>query len=320
MSNIYISENAFKLTNYKSIVTIGTFDGIHQAHKKIITQLVETAKANNAKSIVFSFKNNPRDFFTKKQSKKISTIPQKIEILENLNVDILILKEFDADFANLTAEKFIKEILIDQLNMETIIIGDDHRLGKDREGSFENLMVLAEKYNFKIIQIESVFVEHIRVSSTNIRREIAEGKIDCVNKLLGYNYFFDGKVISGNKIGRDIGFPTANIEINSEKYLPATGVYAVSGVIDNETINGMANIGYRPTINQSKNITFEVHFFNFDKDIYNKNVKIIFYKKIRNEMKFNSKDELIRQLFIDKKTVTNFFNENSFFKNTINFS
>lgn len=320
MPHIYISEDAFKLTNFKSVVTIGNFDGIHLAHKKIISKLVQTAKANNAKSIVFSFKKNPRDFFTGKNSKIISTIAQKTEILENLNVDILILKEFDADFANLTAEQFVKDILIDQLNMETIIIGDDHRLGKDREGGFENLSKLALKYNFKIIQIDSVFVEHLRVSSTNIRKEITGGKIDCVNKLLGYYYFFDGKVISGNKIGRDIGFPTANIQTDSEKFLPTTGVYAVSGIIDKQTINGMANIGYRPTINQSKNITFEVHFFNFDKDIYNKNVRITFYKKIRNEMKFNSKDELIRQLFIDKETIINFFNENSSFKNTINFS
>jgi len=265
------------------------------AHKEIINKLVHTAKTTDSKSIIFSFSNHPRAFFSNKKFKIINTIEQKIEIIKTLNVDILILKVFDEMFANLSAEQFIKNQLIDKLKMHTLIIGDDHKFGKDREGSIENLNILSKKYNFEIIQINSVFTENARVSSTNVRRAISEGNIKFANKLLGYNYFFDGKVISGNKIGRNIGFPTANIELNSEKLLPSKGVYAVLGIIDKKKYKGMANIGYRPSI------TLEVHFFNFNENIYKKNVRIVFLKRIRNEMKFNSKNELIKQLLLDKK-------------------
>ncbi len=317
---MYTYKNILNLQNSKSVVTVGTFDGIHLAHKQVITKLVDTAKSSNAKSIVFSFSNHPRTFFSKHPIKLINTIAQKIEIISSLYVDILILKEFDKAFSELSAEDFIKNILIDKLNMTTLIIGDDHRFGKGRQGSMDNLQILSKKYNFNIIQINSVIIQNTRVSSTNVRRAITEGKIEFANKLLGYNYFFDGKVIGGNKIGRDIGFPTANIELNSDKLLPATGVYAVSGIIDGQIIDGMANIGYRPTINQSQDITLEIHFLNFNKNIYNKSVRIIFLKRIRNEMRFNSKEELINQLFIDKEIVASFFNQNINIKKTINFS
>lgn len=301
MAKTLLKNDVFEIQNSKSVVTIGTFDGIHLAHKNIIKKLVDTAKTTDSKSIVFSFSNHPRAFFSKKDFKIINTTEQKIEIINSLNVDILILKVFDKMFANLSAEQFIKNQLIDKLKMHTLVIGDDHKFGKDRDGSLKNLKILSKKYNFKIIQINSIFAENTRVSSTNVRKAISEGKIEFANKLLGYNYFFDGKVISGSQIGRNIGFPTANIELNSQKLLPNKGVYTVLGIIDGKKHKGMANIGYRPSINLSKTITLEVHFFNFNKNIYKKNVRIVFLKRIRNEMKFNSKNELIEQLLLDKK-------------------
>ncbi len=305
MKTLKITEN-FKTINKdkKSVITVGTFDGIHLAHKKIISTLVDIAKQKNRQSIVFTFKNHPRSFFSDFMPRLLTTNEQKAEILDKLNVDLLFLQTFDKNFASLSAENFIKDILIDKLNMETLIIGDDHRLGRGREGSYEHLLQLGEKYFFDVIRINSVYIDNQRVSSTNIRKFIIDGELTKANKMLGYNYFFDGIVEKGKKIGSKLGFPTANIRLNPDKLLPAIGVYAVFCIIDGKKFPAMANIGFRPTVAYSKKITLEVHIINFFDDIYGKFLRIEFVEKIRDEMKFDSRNELITQLKKDKQKVS----------------
>jgi riboflavin kinase/FMN adenylyltransferase len=320
MKIIFNSDNDIKLPDINTVVTVGSFDGIHLAHKRIIEKINKLALLNNFKSLIFTFLNHPRSVFSGEDIPFITTLEQKKEILEKLHIDYLFLQYFDKKFAENSAEDFIKNILIAKLKMKILVIGDDHRLGKGREGSYEHLKFLSEKYDFKLYQIDSVVYNGIRVSSTNIRKAIINGDIVLANSLLGYEYFFDGIVVGGSKIGRDLGFPTANISLKKEKLMPKIGVYAVSCRINGNIYYGMANLGYRPTINQAKDITFEVNIFDFDKDIYHQEIRIFFLKKIRDEMKFASKEDLIRQLHKDKKDVLDFISTNNYLKKIINFS
>jgi riboflavin kinase / FMN adenylyltransferase len=295
------------LTNFNiksnAIVTIGTFDGVHIGHKKIIEKLVSQAKKRNCESIVLTFFPHPRMVLQQHDNiKLLNTIGEKSELLEKTGIDNLIIHPFDKEFSELSAEEFVKTILIDKLKIQKIIIGYDHRFGKNRSANIDDLIVFGEKYNFEVEQITVEEINQIAISSTKIRNFLLSGQIVEANSYLGYNYFISGKVVKGKQLGRTIGFPTANIHIEEDyKLLPKKGVYIVKSVINNKTIFGMMNIGNRPTLD-GNTITIEVHFLNFDLDIYNENIVVEILDFIRDENKFDSLDSLKNQIEKDKQT------------------
>lgn len=299
------------LTNFNiksnAIVTIGTFDGVHIGHKKIIEKLVSQAKKRNCESIILTFFPHPRMVLQQHDDiKLLNTINEKSELLEKTGVDNLIIHPFDKEFSELSAEEFVKTILIDKLKIQKIIIGYDHRFGNNRSANIDDLIVFGEKYNFEVEQITVEEINQIAISSTKIRNFLLSGQIVEANSYLGYNYFISGIVIKGKQLGRTIGFPTANIHIEEDyKLLPKKGVYIVKSVINNKTIFGMMNIGNRPTVD-GKTTTIEVHFLNFDSTIYNENIVVEILDFIRDENKFDSLDSLKNQIEKDKQTTLNF--------------
>jgi len=280
-------------------VTIGSFDGVHLGHRKVLNDLKSIAKKNDEASVVISFEPHPRLFFNPDSDMKLlTTTPEKVDLLAQQGIDYLILQKFDKNFANQSPETYIKN-LVEKLNMKELLIGYDHRFGKNREGNFEMIQSMEDQFGYKTHKINPLLIDNEEVSSTKIRQALQEGDIDKANKLLGYTYFISGKVIAGNQLGRQLGFPTANIDFDfSKKIFPKQGVYVVKSIIDNQPVYGMMNLGLRPTINGQK-LIMEVHFFDFNKDIYGQNIRVSFLKRLRNEQKFDSLDALKKQLKID---------------------
>jgi riboflavin kinase/FMN adenylyltransferase len=289
-------------SNKKAIVTIGTFDGVHIGHKKILEKLMHSAISLDCDSVVLTFFPHPRMILQQDSDiKLINTVAEKTLLLEKIGIDKLIIHPFDREFSRLTAEEFVKNILVDKLNIRKIIIGHDHRFGRNRTADINDLILFGEKYNFEVEQISAQEINEIAVSSTKIRNAILEGEISLAKKYLDYDYFFTGKVVQGKQLGRTIGFPTANIEIAEEyKLIPKNGVYIVKSFYNNKTIFGMMNIGNRPTVN-GENQTIEVHFFDFNETIYNQNLTISILERIRSEEKFPSLEALKLQLKNDKE-------------------
>ena len=287
----------------KSIVTIGTFDGVHIGHKLILEKLIQNAKERDCESVVLTFFPHPRMVLQESSDVKlINTIEEKSELIGNIGIENLIIHPFDQKFSRLTAEEFVKTILVDLLNIKKIIIGYDHRFGRNRTANIDDLIVYGKQYDFEVEQISAQEINDNAVSSTKIRNAILEGNISLANKYLGYNYTFSGEVVKGKQLGRTIGFPTANIQIKeSYKLIPKNGVYIVKSNLDGNTIFGMMNIGNRPTVN-GENQTIEVNFFDFDEDIYNKIISIEILDFIREEQKFDSLDSLKSQLNKDQQT------------------
>ena len=287
----------------KSIVTIGTFDGVHIGHKLILEKLIQNAKEHDCESVVLTFFPHPRMVLQESSDVKlINTIEEKSELIGNIGIENLIIHPFDQKFSRLTAEEFVKTILVDLLNIKKIIIGYDHRFGRNRTANIDDLIVYGKQYDFEVEQISAQEINDNAVSSTKIRNAILEGNISLANKYLGYNYTFSGEVVKGKQLGRTIGFPTANIHIKeSYKLIPKNGVYIVKSNYDGNTIFGMMNIGNRPTVN-GENLTIEVNFFDFDEDIYNKIISIEILAFIREEQKFDSLDSLKSQLNKDQQT------------------
>lgn len=287
----------------KSIVTIGTFDGVHIGHKLILEKLIQNAKERDCESVVLTFFPHPRMVLQESSDVKlINTIEEKSELIGNIGIENLIIHPFDQKFSRLTAEEFVKTILVDLLNIKKIIIGYDHRFGRNRTANIDDLIVYGKQYDFEVEQISAQEINDNAVSSTKIRNAILEGNISLANKYLGYNYTFSGEVVKGKQLGRTIGFPTANIQIKeSYKLIPKNGVYIVKSNYDGNTIFGMMNIGNRPTVN-GENQTIEVNFFDFDTDIYNKIISIEILDFIRDEQKFDSLDSLKSQLNKDQQT------------------
>ncbi len=288
-------------TNRKTIITIGTFDGVHLGHQSILKKVVEAKENNTYESSLLTFFPHPRMVLQQDTSiKLLNTIDEKAELLDKFGIDNLIIHPFDAAFSNLSAEEFVKEILIDRLNIHKIIIGHDHRFGKNRTADIGDLILFGKKYGFEVEQINAHEIDEIAISSTKIRKALMEGNIKLANQFLGYSYFISGKVIEGKKIGRTLGFPTANIQINeSYKLLPKNGVYIVSSEINDILYFGMMNIGNNPTLGENEQ-SIEVHYFDMSENIYNKKLKISILEHIRDEQKFNSLTELQAQLEKDK--------------------
>ncbi|MQP53699.1 MULTISPECIES: bifunctional riboflavin kinase/FAD synthetase [unclassified Flavobacterium] len=288
-------------TSKKTILTLGTFDGVHLGHKSILDKLKKGTEKGRYESVVLTFFPHPRMVLNQDSSiKLLNTIDEKTILLENFGIDTLIIHPFDAAFSNLTAEDFVKDILVDQLNIQKIIIGYDHRFGKNRTADINDLIAFGEKYGFEVAQIGAKEIDEIAISSTKIRKALLGGDIKLTNQYLGYSYFISGKVVEGKKIGRTIGFPTANIKLSETyKLLPKNGVYIVSCKINDTLFYGMMNIGNNPTIGDNEQ-SIEVHFFELNQDIYNHNLQISILKHIREEQKFNSIEELKSQLENDK--------------------
>ena len=286
----------------ESILTIGTFDGVHIGHNKILTKLVEESKKNNLSSLIMTFFPHPRMVLQKSQEiKMINTMDEKIHLFEKTGVDNLIIQPFDENFSKIRAKKFVEEILVKKLKIKHIIIGYDHRFGKDREASVDDLKKFGLNYMFTVEEIAAQEIHSIAISSTKIRNAILKGEIKKCNEYLGRNFMLTGEVVHGDGLGKKINFPTANIEIpETYKIIPKNGVYLVKAIINSEIYFGMMNIGVRPTIG-GKNKSLEIHFFNFKDNIYNKTISVEIICKIRDEEEFSSIDELKIQLKKDEQ-------------------
>lgn len=291
----------------KTFVTIGTFDGVHIGHQKILSKLFSEAKKHGNKSVLLTFFPHPRMVLQKGVTiKLINTIKEKSDLLEKMGLDYLIIHPFSREFSRLSATEFVRDILINKLNTAQLFIGYDHHFGKNREGNIEQLTELSSLYNFKVSEIPAQDINDVSVSSTKIRAALENGELRTANKYLGYQFMLSGIVAKGNKIGTTIKFPTANLSIAEEyKLIPKNGVYIVYSFIEGKKYFGMMNIGHRPTIGKSEQ-TIEVHFFNFNQDLYGKHLTVELIYFLREEIKFNSLDSLKEQLSKDKQTSLDF--------------
>lgn len=288
------------------VVTIGSFDGVHKGHVQVIEGLKLCADKLGGESVIISFDPHPREVLYpfEKRPGILTTREEKIRILSRYGIDHLILLKFTEELAALSYTDFVKHILVDKIGMKGLVVGYDHRFGKDRAGNYEALKVLAEKYGFYIEQEEVCVTRDVNISSTKIRTAMELGDIALVKAFLGYDYPIRGRVVYGNKIGRDIGFPTANLKVDDpRKLLPAVGVYAVKVLVKGGEYDGMLNIGVRPTVSTSGVVTLEVNIFDFDADIYGEEVTVALMSRIRGERKFDSTEELRLQLERDKEKV-----------------
>ena len=296
-----ILSNLFEIKLSKStIATIGTFDGIHIGHQKILNSLARFAKENSLKSVVITFDPHPRKVINKINSiELINTIEEKKEKLKTLGIDYLIVQKFDEKFSETEANKFV-EILKNNINIEKLIVGYDHRFGKNRNADINDLKKYGKELNFEVIEIDALEIEEVNISSTKIRSAIKDGNIRQANSYLGYNFFLGGEVVKGHSRGKELGFPTANLKIDEDKIIPKNGVYLVKSKIDHQDIYGMMNIGYNPTFN-NKSKKIETHFFNLNKNLYGKIIKIELLEYIREEKRFETVDDLIQRLKLDRE-------------------
>ena len=298
-----IKRNLFdKKDNHHTVVTIGTFDGVHVGHKKIIQKLVANARANGLRSTILTFFPHPRMVLQQASDLKLlNTLEEKIEILEATGLEQLIIHPFTVEFSRMTAEEYVRDVLVGALQAKKVIIGYDHRFGRNRTATIEDLRVYGERYGFEVEQISVEEVDEVSVSSTKIRNALSEGDIATANQYLGYNYMLTGEIARGKGLGRQLEFPTANLRIGeSYKLVPCNGVYVVKSVLEEREVYGMMNIGYNPTVD-GKSKSIEVHFFDFREDLYGKEVRVELLHRLRDETRFDSLDELKQQLQKDKE-------------------
>jgi riboflavin kinase/FMN adenylyltransferase len=304
---IFNSIKEFTDNDKASIVTIGTFDGVHIGHQEIIKKIVKKAQKNNARSIILTFFPHPRMVLQNEiDLKLISTLNEKIVLLENLGLDCLIIEPFTHEFSRLTALDFVRNILVGQLKIKTLVIGYDHQFGRNREGNFEQLKEYGDVYGFSVEEIPAIDIKNIAVSSTKIRKAIEQGNIIRANSYLGYEFSLSGKIVHGQGLGKQFNYPTVNIFIEEPyKLIPQSGVYIVQTSINNLVLYGMMNIGNRPTINGSHK-TIEVHLLDFKGDLYGRTIEVRLLKRLRDEIKFNSIEDLIAQIKLDEKKTRRF--------------
>ena len=288
-----------------AIITIGTFDGVHNGHRQILNQLIEEANEVDGTPVVITFYPHPKQIVGNDLSSVLvlNTLEEKSALLAEVGIEHLVVVPFTKEFAEQSAEDYIKNFLVRSFKPHTIIIGYDHRFGKNRAGNYELLEVKGQEFNYKVKEIPEHILHNITISSTKIRTQLLEGNISTANELLGYDYFFSGNVITGKQLGRTIGFPTANLAINIEsKLIPGNGVYAVTVQIENDKtiFNGMMNIGVRPTFEKTER-TIEVNIFDFDSPIYDKQLTVHIKARLRDEIKFDGIDSLKNQLNRDRE-------------------
>ena len=294
----------------KAVVTTGTFDGVHLGHKKILNELINIGVRNNTETVLVTFSPHPRIvLFPDHELKLINTVDENIELLKKFNIDHLIIQQFDRQFSRITSLDYVRDILLKKIGLKDLVIGFNHHFGRNREGSLENLEEYADLYDFSIHQVGAYDIKEQSVSSTKIRNALHDGDIQLANNYLGYNFKIFGKIINGQGIGKNLGFPTANVSLgNSNKLTPKKGVYAVNVHWQNHKLQGMLNIGINPTIHNNKSTSIEVNIFDFHKDIYGETLNIDFVQRIRNEKKFPTIDALKHQLNIDRIAALNILN------------
>lgn len=294
-----------------SVVTIGTFDGVHVGHKKIIKRLVQIAEKENLQAIVLTFFPHPRMVVQKDTTiKMLNTIDEKNNLMETEGIDHLVVKKFTKEFSRLSAQDYVRDILVDTLHVKHIIIGYDHHFGRNRTANINDLKAFGELYGFKVTEISAQEIDEVTVSSTKIRKALLDGDIKTANTFLGYNFMLTGIVIKGKGLGKQLKFPTANISIKeSYKLIPKNGVYVVKAKIEDAVVFGMMNIGTNPTVD-GKVQSIEVHFFDFSTDIYGLQLEVEILERLRDEQKFGSLDDLKDQLAKDLINSKQFLNQN----------
>ncbi len=299
---VHQSISKFQEKKHSSIVTIGTFDGAHIGHQKIIEHLNENKTSKQDKSVILTFFPHPRMVLNVNNDiKMLNTIEEKAQLLSQFGLDHLVIQPFTKEFSRLTALEFVRDILVNQLQVKKLVIGHDHHFGKNREGNFDQLLDYKNVYNFELEKITAQEIENVSVSSTKIRKALEHGDIETANSYLGYHYMLTGEIVSGKGLGRKINFPTVNLHVKETyKLIPKTGVYIVKTQLENSTIFGIMNIGYRPTID-GKNQTIEIHLLDFNADLYGKKMQIEILKRLRDEQKFDSVENLTKQIQQDEK-------------------
>lgn len=284
-------------------VTVGTFDGLHIGHRNILNVLINIAREKNLETTVVSFDPHPRKIVSDNYDIKVLTaVDEKKEILKSLGISNFYLINFTSEFSKQTSEEFIKNFIIDRFDAKHVVVGHDHKFGKDRRGDADSLTGLGKKYGFEVTSVDAVKMNDEIVSSSKIRDALINGDVERANSFLGRSYSLQGEIVTGAKRGRILGFPTANLKMgNPNKLIPQTGVYAVGCELNGEHLSGVMNIGFRPTFADTEELVPEVHLFNFSRNIYGEVLKVNFIKRIRAEIKFNSKEDLINQIEVDKK-------------------
>ena len=290
-----------------TVLTIGTFDGIHKGHEFLFEKLKLYSNQNNLRNVVITFEPHPRTVVSDFKIKLLTTLEEKEELLSQLGIDNLLVIKFSKEFAEHTSEEFIENIVCNKIGVEHIIIGHDHKFGKNRNGDDHELIELGKKNNFTVECLDAIKNDENIISSTKIRNALLAGDIQNANMLLGRNYCFHGIVVKGVSRGKILGFPTANINVaDKNKLIPKNGVYIVKACVEGETVYGVMNVGLRPTFEDTIDVVIEAHLFQFNKNIYGKDIKIELLNRIRDEQKFNSKEELIYQIGKDKKQAIQF--------------
>lgn len=286
----------------KPVVTIGTFDGVHHGHRAILSEVVAHAKAVAGESILLTFEPHPRKvLFPNEPLGIITPLQNKLQLIAETGIEHIVVVPFTKEFAALSANDYILHFLVEPLHPHSIVIGYDHHFGADRKGNINLLKQYGPRYNIEIVEIPAQLIEQAAVSSTRIRKALVAGQIDEANAMLGREYKLVGEVTHGNKLGRTIGYPTANLKpLDADQVIPGIGVYAVRVGYDGLTLAGMMSVGVNPTVTDTTNIKLEVNIFDFEKDVYGQMLEISFVKRLREEQKFNSIDELTNQLHLDK--------------------
>jgi riboflavin kinase / FMN adenylyltransferase len=292
----------------KTIVTLGTFDGVHIGHHAILQKICKTAKKEGLESVILTFFPHPRKIVSNNYDiKLLNTIEEKSDLLEKSGIQNFIIHPFDKIFSELSPREFVSQVLVDKLNIKKIIIGHDHKFGKDRAADYNDLINFGKEFGFDVEEISAQQINEVSVSSTKIRHSLLEGNIALANEYLGYPYVLTGNVVKGNQLGRTIGFPTANIEIPEDyKLIPKNGVYVVTANVSNQVVSGMMNIGMKPTLGENK-LSIEVHLLNFEANIYNQKIQVNVLERLRDEQKFESFEALKSQLELDKQTTFRYF-------------
>lgn len=287
---------------YPTVITIGTFDGVHIGHLKILSKIINHAKSTELKSSVLTFFPHPRMVLQKDANiKLLNTIEEKITILENLGLDVLIIHPFTKEFSRLTAVEFVRDMLVNTLHIKKVIIGYDHRFGRNRNANITDLITFGNTYDFSVEEIPAQEIDDVSVSSTKIRKALEDGDIETANSYLGYEYMLTGTIIKGKGIGKQLGYPTANLSIAEDyKLIPKNGAYVVNSILDGAVVYGMMNIGYNPTVNGTEK-SIEINFFDFNTDLYDQKIQVNILVRLRDEHKFESVEALKNQLAKDKE-------------------
>ncbi len=299
-----IFRNPDNLPAFKNaVITIGTFDGVHKGHRTILNEVVTHAKNISGESILLTFEPHPRKLLFPDQPLGIITpLEEKLQLATGVGIQHIVIVPFTKEFANLSAHDYVEKFLVKIFHPHSIIIGYDHRFGHDRKGDIKLLEDYASEYNYELLEIPAHLIDEAAVSSTKIRRAITEGRIEDATQMLGRHYSLSGMVVHGNKLGRTLGYPTANVNpFDPDQIIPAVGIYAIQVVHNDIKYGAMLSIGYNPTVTDKKELRIEANIFDFDKEVYGDNIELIFVKKLRNEQKFNSLDELKEQLHKDKQ-------------------